>query len=140
MVFPEAVSSTATRHYLVVMAGALRCALPLDQIAETLRPWKLRPTASQVAGMLGTTLIRGQYVPVIDVLAQLGLEIETTQRPRLVRVRLRNGREAALQVTHVIGTRAMTPGELEEDISIVLDATQLVDKQIWDDMTKTEDR
>lgn len=127
-------ANPAIRQYLIVMAGALQCALPLDQAKEAFRPWRVQAVKSNVRGMLGAAVVRGQVVPVLDLMTILGLDAETVTRYRLVRVRLRDGREAALQVTRVIGTRAMEAGALDEDISIILDATKLVDTQVWLDI------
>jgi purine-binding chemotaxis protein CheW len=52
---------------LVFRAGTLLCALPLDEVIETMRPLETRPLAGTAAFVLGISVLRGVPAPVIDV-------------------------------------------------------------------------
>ncbi len=52
---------------LVFQAGPLYCALPLDEVVETLRPLDTRPLAGTPPSVRGLTILRGAPAPVIDV-------------------------------------------------------------------------
>ncbi|MEV6303610.1 chemotaxis protein CheW [Actinoplanes sp. NPDC051861] len=52
---------------LVFRAGPLYCALPLDEIVETMRPLRTRPLAGTPPYVRGLTIMRGAPAPVIDV-------------------------------------------------------------------------
>jgi purine-binding chemotaxis protein CheW len=52
---------------LVFRAGPLYCALPLDEVVETMRPLPTRPLAGTPPYVRGLTILRGAPAPVIDV-------------------------------------------------------------------------
>ncbi|MBO3738987.1 chemotaxis protein CheW [Actinoplanes flavus] len=52
---------------LVFRAGPLLCALPLNEVVETMRPLATRPLAGTAPHVLGLTVLRGEPAPVIDV-------------------------------------------------------------------------
>ena len=52
---------------LVFRAGPLYCALPLDEVVETMRPLPTRPLAGTPPYVRGLTILRGAPSPVIDV-------------------------------------------------------------------------
>lgn len=52
---------------LVFGAGPLFCALPLDEVVETMRPLVTRPLAGTPPYVRGLTILRGAPTPVIDV-------------------------------------------------------------------------
>ncbi|WP_245674220.1 chemotaxis protein CheW [Actinoplanes rectilineatus] len=52
---------------LVFRAGPLYCALPLDEVVETMRPLVTRPLAGTAPYVLGLAILRGAPSPVIDV-------------------------------------------------------------------------
>lgn len=52
---------------LVFRAGPLYCALPLDEVVETMRPLQTRPLAGTPPYVRGLTILRGAPAPVIDV-------------------------------------------------------------------------
>jgi purine-binding chemotaxis protein CheW len=65
---------------LVFRAGPLFCALPLDEVAETMRPLPTRPLAGTPPYVRGLTILRGAPAPVIDVTRLLtGMAGETVR-------------------------------------------------------------
>ncbi|SDS22974.1 chemotaxis protein CheW [Actinoplanes derwentensis] len=52
---------------LLFRAGPLYCALPLDEVVETMRPLATRPLAGPPPYVRGLTIVRGTPSPVIDV-------------------------------------------------------------------------
>src|SRR3954471_17245919 len=60
-------ASTEAVPSLVFRAGTLLCALPLDEVIETMRPLPTRPLAGTPAFVKGISVLRGVPTPVIDV-------------------------------------------------------------------------
>ena len=52
---------------LIVMAGARACAIPLDYVAETMRPLPIEPVAGTPGFVRGVSVIRGAPTPVVDL-------------------------------------------------------------------------
>ena len=74
--------------YLIVRARGRLCALPVKQIVETLRPPVLAEV-HQASGWLGTSMLRGQPVAVLDLGALLGFAADDGPPPaRAVAMRL----------------------------------------------------
>jgi purine-binding chemotaxis protein CheW len=57
---------------LVFRAGALLCALRLDEVIETMRPLAVQPIAGTPSFVRGISIMRGVPAPVIDVARLLG--------------------------------------------------------------------
>ncbi|MFI5891647.1 chemotaxis protein CheW [Actinoplanes sp. NPDC051513] len=57
---------------LVFRAGPLLCALPLEEVIETMRPMETLPLAGSPSFVLGISVLRGVPTPVIDVSRLLG--------------------------------------------------------------------
>jgi purine-binding chemotaxis protein CheW len=57
---------------LVFRAGELLCALPLEQVIETMRPLTVHGLAGAPAHVKGITIMRGVPTPVVDVAALVG--------------------------------------------------------------------
>ena len=68
----ELAASTEAVPSLAFRAGTLICALPLDQVIETMRPLPTRPLAGTPAFVRGISVLRGVPTPVIDVARLLG--------------------------------------------------------------------
>ena len=88
---------------LVFRAGSLLCALPLDEVIETMRPLETRPLAGTPGFILGISVLRGVPTPVIDVarlLAGIAGEVE-----RYVAVHTERG-PVALAIGTVLGIQA----------------------------------
>jgi purine-binding chemotaxis protein CheW len=95
---------------LVFRAGALLCALPLDEVIETMRPLATRPLAGTPAFVRGISVLRGVPTPVIDVarlLTGANGEVE-----RYVAVGTERG-PVALATGSVLGIRATEAGSAE---------------------------
>ena len=92
---------------LVFRAGALLCALRLDDVVETMRPLDTRPLAGSPPWVRGMSIMRGVPTPVIDVARLLtGTAAETA---RFVAVRTERG-PVALATGEVLGIRTAAPG------------------------------
>ena len=85
---------------LILVAGSLRCALPLDEVIETMRPLAVRPLAGTPDFVLGISIMRGVPAPVVDLAALLAGE--RAEVSRFVAVRTDNG-PVALAVGSVRG-------------------------------------
>jgi purine-binding chemotaxis protein CheW len=92
---------------LVFRAGSLLCALPLDDIAETMRPLPVRPLAGMPQHVAGVSVVRGTPVPVVDVAALLG-DDSNTAPSRFIVVRGEHG-QAALATGDVVGIEEVAP-------------------------------
>src|SRR4051812_18892067 len=91
---------------LVFRAGALLCALRLDEVIETMRPLAVRPLAGSPPYVLGVTIMRGRPAPVIDVNRLVGGE--QTAVERFLAVRTERG-PVAFATGAVLGIRAASP-------------------------------
>ncbi len=60
------------QSYLLVRAGAFRCALPLRVVKAVMRPLPLRSASSLSAAVLGVTTFRGAFAPVVSLPILLG--------------------------------------------------------------------
>ena len=89
---------------LVFRAGPLLCALPLDEVIETMRPLETRALAGTPAFVRGITVLRGVPTPVIDVSRLLGGA--TAQAERYVAVRTERG-AIALATGEILGIRGV---------------------------------
>ena len=56
---------------LVVTVGARACAIPLQHVAETMRPLPIEPVAGTPGFVRGVSVIRGAPTPVVDLRALL---------------------------------------------------------------------
>jgi purine-binding chemotaxis protein CheW len=95
---------------LVLRVGSRLAALPLRDVAETMRPLPLQPVAGAPASVMGLAVIRGSAVPVLDVRLLLGLPAAPPGRFVTTRV---GERCVALAVDAVLGTREVPAGALE---------------------------
>ncbi len=99
--------------YLIVRVQGRLCALPVAQVVETLRTPVLAREQSTVAGWMGTTMLRGQLVAVLDLGALLGFG--DAQPQALARaVSLRLGESCALfAVQDVVGVQPLEESRLQ---------------------------
>jgi purine-binding chemotaxis protein CheW len=141
-----------SRCFLMVRARAWMCALPLEDVEETMRPLPLTPVSSAPAFVRGVSLVRGQSAPVVDLAVLLGGERgEPGTSARFVSLRVAGGR-LALEVDAVLGLRWLDAdlldevppllrataqghldylGALDGQLMAVLDAAHLVPEDVW---------
>jgi purine-binding chemotaxis protein CheW len=98
---------------LIVMAGARACAIPLDHVAETMRPLPIEPVAGTPGFVRGVSLIRGAPTPVVDLKALLGNVENSATYGRFVTIKL-GERQAAIGVDGVIGLANLDSAQLAE--------------------------
>ena len=96
---------------LLVTTQAHACALPLEDVIETMRPLPIRPLAGTPRFVLGVAMVRGQALPVLDLGALLGAPPASDAR-RFVTVRV-GTRQAALAVASVDGIAGFTPHDFQ---------------------------
>lgn len=88
--------------WLLCRAGLHLCALPVEQIAEVMRPLPVEPLADAPPFVRGVAVIRGAPVPVIDLALLLGQPKAAITR--LITVRA-GGRVLALAVGEILGLK-----------------------------------
>jgi purine-binding chemotaxis protein CheW len=108
---------------LVFRAGTLLCALPLDEVIETMRPLETRPLAGTTAFVRGISVLRGVPTPVIDV-ARL-LTGATGEVERYVAVGTERG-PVALATGSVLGIRATEAGPAQPHPALLGGSHRLV--------------
>ena len=108
--------------YLIVRARGRLCALPVSQVVEAMRLPALAPGASEITGWMGTTLLRGELVAVLELGALLGFAVESAPASRAVAVRLvpaslgesSQQHFALLAVDELIGVKTLEPDRLRQ--------------------------
>lgn len=104
------------------MAARL-CALPLENVAETMRRLPIEPLAEMPASVLGLSIIRGQPVPVIE--AGRLFDDTTAEPKRFVTIKISN-RLVALAVDSVLGVRSIEAASSSALPPLLGDATGAV--------------
>ncbi|WP_434382001.1 chemotaxis protein CheW [Melittangium boletus] len=141
------------RCFLMVRARAWMCALPLEEVEETMRPLPVRPVASAPVFVRGVSVVRGQSAPVVSLAALLDGEgaAGSGDTARFVSLKATGGR-VALEVDAVLGLRWLDEatlgdvppllrasahghldylGALDGQLMAVLDAAHLVPPDVW---------
>lgn len=133
---------------LLVRAGARLCALPIEQVIETMRALPLVPLSGTPPFVAGAAVVRGAAVPVVHLDALLGA---AAPRPAARFVLLRCGaRTAALAVDGVIGVASLdvdgataplleagaggaveTLGARDGELLVVLRGARVVPEEAW---------
>jgi len=141
------------RTMLVARVGGMACAVPIEQVVETMRPLPVEPLGRSsdpgLAAIDGLAVIRGAPVPVIDVRRLLGAPCGPAER--LVVLRFADRRLAILvdAITDVRqieqATLAGLPplldgagrdsvaaiGARDAALLVVLDATRVLPEDSW---------
>jgi purine-binding chemotaxis protein CheW len=115
----------AVGRLLTCRVGRKVCALPLEQVLETMRPLPVEALPGVPAFVRGLSLIRGWPTPVIDARTLLGSDDQVAAR-RYVTLRLAASHErrvAALAVDAVLDIVQLAPGSLG-DLPDLLKAAQ----------------
>ena len=110
---------TAGDSSLVFRAGALLCALRLDEVIETMRPLATHPLAGTPAFVTGICIMRGIPTLVIDVARLLGGE--SAEVSRFVAVRTGRG-PVAFATGEIQGVRPVVPGPAGRHEALLGDA------------------
>src|ERR1700690_794114 len=95
---------------LLCQARTQRCALPLANVVETMRPQAIEPVAGAPGFVLGVSRIRGEHLPVVD-LGRL-LELPDVAAPTRFVLLKYGARRVALQVESVFGVGALESAPL----------------------------
>jgi purine-binding chemotaxis protein CheW len=89
-------------------------ALPLEAIAETMRPLPISPVSAAPAFVRGVSLVRGTPSPVVNLALLLGgTQAEPGPGRRFVAMRMPEG-SLALEVDEVVGLRWLQEQSLED--------------------------
>lgn len=140
------------------VAGAL-VALDAGRVRETLRPQPVLALSDLPAGVLGTAIVRGTTVPVVDV-APLFAEAAAASRPRWITVLPSPERMVAVVADEVVGVmdaqrlgRADLPplfsgvsasaalealGRLDGELVALLALARLVPEELWGRVAQPE--
>jgi purine-binding chemotaxis protein CheW len=137
---------------LVCRVGTKVCALPLDQVQETMRPLSVESLPGSPSFVTGLAVIRGRPTPVVDARRLLGSQNDN-HGPAGRYVTLKLGRRsAALAVDDVLGIKKLEPelltglpallrgehsehvaalGALDAELLLLLDHSQLLPESLW---------
>jgi purine-binding chemotaxis protein CheW len=149
----DATSPAALREahrILVCRVGSHFCAVPIEQVVETLRPLPVAPLAGMPAFVSGLCILRGQVLPVVDAARLLGTETPLLWE-RFVTIRV-GERSVALAVQGVVGLRSLSSsslgelppllrearadfvaavGRLDGELLLVLEGLHLLPEPVW---------
>jgi purine-binding chemotaxis protein CheW len=145
-----------TCRMVLFRVGTGMCAMPVQQVIETMRPQPVQALADSPHYILGVSVIRGAAVPVVDLAALVHGRGENGQEPaRLVTVRAGGTtdatRTAALAVAGVEGVAAIPLASLERmppllgdphgaayslgvgdtGVMLLLDSARTVPDEVW---------
>jgi purine-binding chemotaxis protein CheW len=144
----------AAGRLLTCRVGRKVCALPLEQVLETMRPLPVEALPGVPAFVRGLSLIRGWPTPVIDARTLLGGDDQVAPR-RYVTLRFAANHErrvAALAVDAVLDVVQLEPrslgdlpellkaaqgelvtslGSLDRELLVVLQHGRIVPDELW---------
>ncbi|PTL80637.1 chemotaxis protein CheW [Vitiosangium sp. GDMCC 1.1324] len=102
-----------SRCFLVVRAQEWMCALPLEEVEETMRPLPVAPVSAAPSFVRGVCVMRGAPAPVVSLAMLLGGgQAQASTGQRFVSLRAPEGR-LALEVEEVRGLRWLEEGTLD---------------------------
>jgi purine-binding chemotaxis protein CheW len=87
------------------------CALPLDNVVETMRPLPIEPVAGAPDFVLGLSVVRGAPVPIVDVERLLGGKSVNPARFVMLKV---GERCVGLAVESAVGIRQIGAASLQD--------------------------
>jgi purine-binding chemotaxis protein CheW len=112
-------NGTGQADWFLCRAGTHLCAMPLDQVIETMRLLPIEAIAGAPRYVPGLCIIRGSPVPVVDTGLLLGDQATRSERQVTIRA---GERTLALAVDTVLGIRAIG-AEAVNDLSPLLGDT-----------------
>ena len=119
----KAVVDGHVEQSLLCRVGGRLCALPIEYVAETMRPLSIEQTPGTPSFVRGLSIIRGAPVLVLDIGELIGAVVE---RPtRFVTVKTGN-RLVALVVDCVVGVRPIPTSVLQDLPPLLRDAADEV--------------
>jgi purine-binding chemotaxis protein CheW len=102
-----------SRCFLVVRAQEWMCALPLEEVEETMRPLPITPVSAAPGFVRGVSLVRGLPSPVVSLSVLLGGSFsQGGSSQRFISLRVPEG-HLALEVDEVRGLRWMEEESLD---------------------------
>lgn len=126
------------------------CAVPLEHVAETMRPMSVTPLAGAPPFVSGMSVIRGTAIPVVDAGSLLG-SVAPASPTRFVTLKTA-GKHVALAVEEVIGIRSLAAvaandlppllrsanadlvssvGMLDRELLLILQTARIVPDSVW---------
>ena len=145
----------AAAAFLICRSEKWLCALPLENVAETMRPLPIEPLADLPPSILGIAVIRSAMVPVVDVAMLVDGASASTSPTRFVSLRLGANRQVALALGEVVGVRTLGTealkdipallsdtaphiisaiAQLDAEFLLVLQAARMVPESLWRDL------
>ncbi|MEO8004351.1 MAG: chemotaxis protein CheW [Betaproteobacteria bacterium] len=133
------------------------CAVPLEYVAETMRPMPVTPLAGSLSFVRGMSVIRGTAIPVVDVGSLLGSETPASPT-RFVTLKI-DRNHVALAVEEVVGIRSLAAvalndlppllrsanadlvsavGMLDRELLLVLQTARIVPDSVWRSMQSAQ--
>lgn len=130
--------------------GASICAVPIEHVAETMRPLPVEPLAGAPSFVIGVAIVRGEPAPVVDGAKLLG-GVASSSPGRFLAIRI-GSRRAVVAVDAVLGVRALSSesiralppllrgaapeaidemGTLDGELLVVLGAARLIPDSVW---------
>lgn len=126
-----------SQQALICRVGVHRCALPLEQVAETMRCLPVEPIGEAPPYVSGIAIIRAAAVPVVDLAVLLGIAGEPPSRLVTVWTDRAAGRMVALAVSAVDAVTTIDrelmaglPALLRETRPGVITAVGVLDAQV----------
>lgn len=115
------VAGQEAKFSLLCRAGSVLCALPAENVIETMRPLPLDVLPGTPHFVAGVSIVRGAPLPVIVISRLFGREEKRPERLVILRV---GARRVGLALDAVIGVRALAADMLERLPPLLRDAGQ----------------
>jgi purine-binding chemotaxis protein CheW len=151
---PESsIGSKEAKLLLLCRMRSHLCAVPLEHVAETMRPMPVTPLAGSPPFVRGMSVIRGTAIPVVDGGSLLG-SVAPASPTRFITLKT-DGKHVALAVEEVIGIRSLAAvalddlppllrsanadlvsalGMLDKELLLVLQTARIVPDSVWQSM------
>ena len=146
-------NNTQQRLSLLCRIGAHLCALPVEQVVETMRPLPIVSMVGTPEFVSGLCIVRGVPLPVVDTGSLLGAGLGPVESRPARFVTVKSGKRlVVLAVDAVLGLRAIPADSLRElppllgdalsdliaaigavdsELLLVLQATRVLPEPVW---------